>query len=352
MKNSKKLEALMMEKELKTFDEVRDYLRENLTSGFITKQIFNILNTTDKQWESDVDVIKEQAVNDVDFGKYCGENYVEAAGTWKSAYFSYCCLEYMGRRVLRHLTAETLDILKTQNITMDFELLDKLHDGIQPRHLGITNNADLETIAINFLNYHVFFPLDASQGCIKDAYDTSAYVWYTMTKGLSTQSLQYLKMRRLMSEDKIAKALNLDPKRWDFIRIRRHVRKDMVKAGTVDKFKYNAFLCKNEKGNDVPALELTKTTNDVSARADKVLSVVRYTPNGRVVIEKAASELHIIGNKCVSAQAFVAGVYQVLKDKRVTDLQSFIEISELPEFIAEPLFEKIADVASKEFGIR
>ena len=338
--------------ELETLDDVRDYLRENLTSGFVTKQIFNILNTTDKKWLSKVEDIKEAASSDMYFEKYCVENFAEAADTWKTVYFSYCCLEYAGRRVLRQLTDETLVVLKNQNITMDFELLDKLHDGIQPKYLGITNNVDLEIIAVNFLNYHVFFPLDASQGCIKYAYDTSAYVWYTMVKGLSEQSLQYLKMRRLMSEAKIAKALNLDPKRWDFIRIRRHVRKEMVKSNTVDKFKHNAFLCKNEKGEDVYALALAKMFDRASTtRDDRVLSVIRYTPSGKKAIRKAASELHIIGNKCVNAQWFVVGVYDVFKDERVTDLQSFIEISNLPKFIAEPLFERIADIACKEFGI-
>ena len=351
MKNSEKLETLMAEKELKTLDDVRDYLRGNLTLKFVNKQIFDALNITIKPWLSSVDDIKKVATKDKDFRKYCNENFAEAADTWKTVYFSYCCLDYAGRRVLRHLTKETYYLLKSQNITMDFELLDKLHEGIQPKHLGVTNDADLEIINNNFLNYCHFYPLDASPAHYKIIYDRYAYMWYTMVKGLSAQSLQYLKMRRLMSEAKIAKALNLDQKSWDFIRIRRHVRKDMVKSNIVDIFNHQAFVCKNEKGEDVYALALTEMVNSTDTRDARVLYVVKYTPNGVQAIRKAACELHLIGNKCINAQWFVTGICETLKDDKVTDIQSFIEVSGLPEFIVKPLFDRIAEIASEEFGI-
>lgn len=354
---NEKLKALMTEKELKTLDDVRDFLKWNLTSEFINKRIFNSLNTTDKTWLSYVDDIKDVYKTDNDFREYCHEYCVETTGRWQRAYFIYCCLEYAGKRVLRELSDVTFARLTDRGITTDIALQRTLRNGVRLKDLGIIDTNDVDIVSRYFLSTWRLLPrtIDAKQ--LRWIYNRCCYGWYTMSEYIKADAMEYLRLRTVLNDVQTAEKLGLPADEYGEFGCRKReamigLRRSMLR----NRFAQGDYLCVDSKGNTVFQNMLDLRGIDTSTADKKVLALLRLPSAGKIILREALLGTGIGGNHCISIDMFTGGVLNQLarqfpnNEYKITDMQSFMLLTELPEFIVKPIFDYIANATPEDLG--
>ena len=354
---NEKLKALMAMNELETLDDVRDYLKWNLTSEFINKKIFNSLNTTDKSWLSNIEDIKDVCKTDSNFNEYCQEFCVEITNRWQRAYFTYCCLEYAGKRVLKELSTTAYGRLVDRSITTDIELQRTLRKGARLKDLGIIDTKDVDVVSRYFLRTWRILPRTIDAKSLRVIYNSCCYGWYTMSEYIKEDSMEYLRLRTVLNDAQVAEKLGLPADEYGVFGRRKYEAMRGLRCSTLrDRFAQGNYLCVDSKGNTVYKNVLDLRGIDTSTEDKKVLALLRLPSAGKTVLYEALLGTGIGDNHCISIDMFTGGVLTQLarqfpnSEYRITDMQSFIAYTKLPEFIVKPIFDYIANATPEDLG--
>ena len=178
-----------------------------------------------------------------------------------------------------------------------------------------------------------------------------------MSEYIKANSMEYLRLRTVLNDAQVAEKLGLPEDEYGEFGARKYGAMRGLRGSMLrNRFAQGNYLCVDSNGNTIYENILDLRGIDTSTADKKVLALLRLPKAGQIILRKALLGTGIGGNYCISIDMFTGGVLNQLarqfpnNEYLVTDIQSFITYTKLPEFIVKPIFDYIANATPEDLG--